>query len=52
MNKGSKTFKFKTAQGEVLKIQRKTQEEVIKRLSELVTSVKDWPYVRVFKDKT
>lgn len=52
MSKGSKTFVFKTKYGEVLKIQRKNQEEAIARLAELVTSIKDWPYVRIIKDKT
>ena len=51
MNKGSKIFIFKTQSGEVLKIQRKNQEDAIKRLAELVVSVKDWPYVRIFKKK-
>ncbi len=39
MSKGSKTFSFKTESGEIIKIQRKTQEDAIKRLAELVTSV-------------
>lgn len=51
MSKGSKTFSFKTESGETIKIHRKTQEDAIKRLAELVTSVKEWPYMKIYKDK-
>lgn len=51
MSKGAKLFVFKTVNGETLKIQRKNQDEAIIRLSQLVSSIKDWPHVRIIKVK-
>ncbi len=52
MSKNLKKFIFKTNTGDVLKIEKKTQEEAIERLGQLVVSVKDWPHVKVYKLKT
>lgn len=52
MSKNLKKFIFKTNNGDVLKIEKKTQEEAVERLGQLVTSIKDWPHVKVYKLKT
>jgi len=51
MSKGAKKYIFKTGKGETLTIERGNQEKAVERLAELVSSIKDWPHVRIVKVK-